>query len=219
MIRGFTPCSRGELTRIFPTLWLTMSDSGTILLAEDREDDVLLIQRAFREGGISHPIAVVRDGEEAIRYLAGQGRYSNRELYPLPTLFLLDLTLPGTDGFEVMRWIRGRPELKDLPVVVLTQSDKIRDANTAYRLGAYSFIVKTEDFQDAVAFAQSMAEYWRKLNNREIAKKPPAVWPPKENLTYSPASTETALFPDSLSPSQIPPTEPGEAADGSRLGA
>src|ERR1044071_4544389 len=132
----------------------------TILLAEDREDDILLLQRAFKEGGVRYPLNIVRDGEEAISYLSGLGRYSNRERYPLPVLLLLDLSLPGTDGFEVLRWIRSRPDLKDLPVVVLTQSDRIRDVNQAYRLGASSFIVKTEDFQDAVAFAQSMSEYW-----------------------------------------------------------
>jgi CheY-like chemotaxis protein len=153
----------------------------TILLAEDREDDIILLQRAFKEGGIRYPLYIVRDGEEAISYLAGFGRYSNRELYPLPALLLLDLTLPVTDGFEVLRWIRSRPELSDLPVVVLTQSDRIRDVNQAYRLGAFSFIVKTQDFQDAVAFAQSMSEYWQNLKINAFKKQTPSALPPKEN--------------------------------------
>src|SRR5258705_9280384 len=71
----------------------TMDDKTTILLAEDREDDIILIQRAFKTGGINYPLMVVRDGEEAISYLSGVGRYSNREIYPIPSLFLLDLTL------------------------------------------------------------------------------------------------------------------------------
>jgi CheY-like chemotaxis protein len=166
---------------------------ATILLAEDREDDILLIQRAFREGGIRYPLTVVRDGEEAIGYLSGIGRYSNRELYPLPVLLLLDLTLPGTDGFEVLRWIRMQPQLIDLPVVVLTQSDRIRDVNHAYRLGAYSFIVKTDDFKDAVAFAQSMSEYWQKLKMSAFVKKPEHLWPPKENpLAHIPQPDESS---------------------------
>src|SRR5690348_16539021 len=119
-----------------------MSDRVTILLAEDREDDIVLIRKAFKDGGIRYPLMIVRDGEEAISYLSGQGRYSNRELYPIPALFLLDLTLPVTDGFEVLRWVRSRPELEDMPVIVLTASDRIRDVNQAYRLGAYSFLVK-----------------------------------------------------------------------------
>jgi CheY-like chemotaxis protein len=159
-----------------------MSDSATILLAEDREDDIILIQRAFREGGIQYPLIVVRDGEEAISYLSGIGRYGNRELYPIPALFLLDLTLPVTDGFEVLRWIRIRPELKDLPVVVLTASDRIRDVNQAYRLGAHSFLVKSLDFLDAISLAKSISEYWLKLRKNPSAPLPPQQWPPKENL-------------------------------------
>jgi CheY-like chemotaxis protein len=159
-----------------------MIDGATILLAEDREDDIILIQRAFKEGGLRYPLMVVRDGEEAISYLSGVGRYSNRELYPVPALFLLDLTLPLTDGFEVLRWMRSRPELRDLPVVVLTASDKIRDVNQAYRLGAYSFLVKGLDFQDVIGLAQSISEYWMKLKKNRSAQLPPQLWPPKENL-------------------------------------
>jgi|SRR5256885_15582672 CheY-like chemotaxis protein len=167
-----------------------MNNGATILLAEDREDDILLIQRAFKQGGIRYPLMIVRDGEEAINYLAGHGRYSNRELYPIPALFLLDLTLPVTDGFEVLRWVRNRPELRNLPVVVLTASDRIRDVNQAYRLGAYSFLVKSLDFQDAVALAQSISDYWLKVKTGSGAQMPPQVWPPKENL--SPPSSPAA---------------------------
>jgi|ERR1051326_2161285 CheY-like chemotaxis protein len=160
-----------------------MDDRATILLAEDREDDILLIQRAFKQGGIRYPLMVVRDGEEAISYLSGIGRYSNRELYPIPALFLLDLTLPVTDGFEVLRWIRTRPELKDLPVIVLTASDRIRDVNQAYRLGAHSFLVKSLDFQDAIALAQSLTDYWLKVKKDANTQMPSQIWPPKENLS------------------------------------
>jgi CheY-like chemotaxis protein len=159
-----------------------MSDSATILLAEDREDDIILIQRAFKEGGIHYPLMVVRDGEEAISYLSGVGRYGDRQLYPIPALFLLDLTLPVTDGFEVLRWIRSQYELKDLPVVVLTASDRIRDVNQAYRLGAHSFLVKSLDFLDAITLAKSISEYWLKLKKNPSAPLPPQHWPPKENL-------------------------------------
>jgi CheY-like chemotaxis protein len=159
-----------------------MNNTGTILLAEDREDDIILIQRAFKVGGITYPLVVVRDGEEAIAYLSGVGRYANRELYPVPALLLLDLTLPVTDGFEVLRWIREQPHLNDLLVVVLTASDRIRDVNQAYRLGAYSFLVKSDDFQDAVAFAKSISEYWQKVKKHTPAQLPSQLWPAKETL-------------------------------------
>jgi CheY-like chemotaxis protein len=159
-----------------------MNDRETILLAEDREDDIIVIQRAFKAGGIRYPLMVVRDGEEAINYLSGVGRYADRQLYPIPALFLLDLTLPITDGFEVLRWIRTQPDLKDIPVVVLTASDRIRDVNKAYQLGAYSFLVKTLDFQDAIALSQSITDYWVKVKKNTPAELPAQHWPPKENL-------------------------------------
>lgn len=174
-----------------------MNDRVTILLAEDREDDIVVIQRAFKQGGLHHPLIIVRDGDEAINYLAGFGRFSNRERYPIPALFLLDLTLPGTDGFEVLRWIRQRPELKNLPVIVLTASDRIRDVNQAYRLGAHSFLVKSLDFHDAVALAKSLSDYWLNLKQDAQVKMPPAVWPPKENLGPSPISP---IYPDPSPP-------------------
>lgn len=183
-----------------------MSDNATILLAEDREDDIILIQRAFKVGGIRYPLMVVRDGEEAIAYLSGAGRYSNRELYPIPALFLLDLTLPVTDGFEVLRWIQIRPELKDIPVVVLTASDKIRDVNQAYRLGAHSFLVKSLDFQDAIALSQCISDYWIKMNRHTPAQLLPQQWPPKENLVPNAVTPE---YPQPPSNSPAVGTGPG----------
>ena len=107
-----------------------------ILLAEDREDEVLLTRRAFREANVLNPMQVVPDGEEAIAYLEGKGKYANREEYPLPGLLLLDLKMPRKDGFEGLERIRHQPDLKAWRVVVLTASDHIADVNRAYQLGA-----------------------------------------------------------------------------------
>src|SRR5947208_2771680 len=117
-----------------------MPERQVILLVEDSEDDVLIIRKAFRSAGIPNPLHVVRDGEGAIAYLAGEGRFSVRDEYPLPALILLDLKLPGMDGFEILRWIRQSPGLSSLRVVVLTSSENIRDVNAAYALGANSFM-------------------------------------------------------------------------------
>src|SRR5437879_1980484 len=99
-----------------------MPDLSLILLVEDKEDDIFLIRRAFEKGGILNPLHVVRDGDEAIEYLAGEGKYNNRAEYPLPQLMLLDLKMPGTDGFEVLHWVRQQPGLSSLVIVVLTSS-------------------------------------------------------------------------------------------------
>src|SRR3989442_654748 len=113
-----------------------MPDISVFLLAEDREDDIILIRRAFHKAHLLNPVQVVRDGEETIAYLKGEGRYANRAEYPLPALLLLDLKMPRKDGFEVLRWIRQEPGLRSLRVVVLTSSDRLQDVNLAYQLGA-----------------------------------------------------------------------------------
>src|SRR6266436_5380421 len=135
-------------------------EQAVILLAEDRQDDILLVQRAFAKGEIVNPLFIVRDGEEAIAYLSGIGKYGNRAEYPLPDLLLLDLKMPKVDGFEVLRWVRQQPGFSALRVVVLTASDQIRDVNTAYRLGANSFLVKPMDFDDVVQMSRFVSDYW-----------------------------------------------------------
>jgi len=153
-----------------------MPDQAVILLAEDREDDILLIRKAFAKAYIHNPVHVVRDGEEAIAYLQGEGKYSNRAEYPLPDLFLLDLKMPLKDGFEVLKWIREQPGLRALRVVVLTSSDHIRDVNVAYQLGANSFLVKPFDFENFVEMSKFLQGYW--LN---FSKTPETVRPPRKN--------------------------------------
>jgi two-component system response regulator len=148
------------------------------MLAEDREDDIVLIKRAFADANITNPLQVVRDGEEVITYLSGIGRYANRVEYPLPDLLLLDLKMPRVDGFEVLRWVRAQPTLSCLRVIVLTASEDIRDANVAYRLGANSFLVKPLDFQNVIALAKAMHDYWL-----QASKAPQISRPPIENPT------------------------------------
>jgi len=135
-----------------------------ILVAEDREDDVLLIQKALAAVKMPHQVHVVCDGEEAIAYLDGEGRFANREEYPPPDLLLLDLKLPRKDGFEVLQWIRQQSDLQLLRVVVLTSSDDIRDVNEAYQLGANSFLGKPPDLEDFIQLGEFITEYWLRLD-------------------------------------------------------
>src|SRR6266404_5280151 len=126
-----------------------MGKNPLILIVEDNEDDVLLIKRAFERAAVGSPLRTLRSGTEAIAYLNGDPPYWNRAQYPLPALVLLDIKMPRTDGFEVLKWIRRRPEFARLCVVMLTSSDEIRDVNQAYQLGATSFLVKPLDFWNA----------------------------------------------------------------------
>jgi len=151
-----------------------MLENAVILLVEDREDDVLIIARAFAEAKLDNEVRVVSDGETAIQYLKGEGQYADREKFPLPQLILLDLKMPKVDGFEVLRWVRQESQFKNVIVVVLTSSNAIRDVNLAYQLGANSFMVKPDDFQNVTAMAKFLRDYWLFGNRaREVKPAPP----------------------------------------------
>src|SRR5438034_3303443 len=133
---------------------------SVILLAEDREDDIVILRKAFAQTDFSGSLFVVRDGDEAIAYLQGEGPYINRAEYPLPALLLLDLKMPRKNGFEVLKWIRLQPGLRTLRVIVLTSSGEMHDVNLAYLLGANSFLEKPADFERFVAVVHAIEGYW-----------------------------------------------------------
>jgi len=141
-----------------------MDDSEFILLVDDDENDVLLLQRAFKKAGLRDWLRVVTNGAQAIDYLAGQDVYSDREKFPLPFLVLLDLKMPGTDGFEVLRWARNESDLKRLLIVVLTSSNLQTDVDRAYELGANSYLVKPVEFDEMVHMVQRFQAYWAEIN-------------------------------------------------------
>jgi CheY-like chemotaxis protein len=150
-----------------------MSEQAIILLAEDRDDDVVLIRKSFEKALVPHTFFVVKNGEETISYLAGEGRFSNRAEFPLPDLLLLDLKMPGMDGFDVLRWIKSQPQLSSLRIVVLTSSDSIYDVNLAYNLGANSFMVKPFEFENTLELARLITHYWLKKNKApDISRSP-----------------------------------------------
>lgn len=146
-----------------------------ILMAEDNEDHAILTRRAFKQAGLVNPLFVVQNGEEAIAYLKGEGKFSNRSEYPLPTLLLLDLKMPGKNGFDVLEWLRREPELSALRVVVLTTSDHIHDVNRAYQLGANSFLTKPVDFRDFVQLSSAIKGYWLWLSHAPEVQRPEGI--------------------------------------------
>jgi len=150
-----------------------MKECPVILVAEDDEDYVLLIKQVFQKAHIPNPIHVVWNGEEAILYLKGEGKYSNRDEYPLPDIFLLDLKMPRVNGFEVLKWVRAQPTLSALRILVLTSSDEIRDVNQAYQMGANSFLVKPMDFEDFTHLSRLVADFWFKASRTPDAFRPP----------------------------------------------
>jgi CheY-like chemotaxis protein len=135
-------------------------ESAVILLVEDREDDIVLIRKAFEKAELANPLYVVRNGEEAVAYLTGDAAFSNRNEYPLPDLILLDLKMPRLDGFETLLWIRNQPGIRNIPVVILTSSAELRDVTRAYALGANSYLVKPVDFEHSIELVKVLHRYW-----------------------------------------------------------
>ncbi|GIV62956.1 MAG: response regulator [Bellilinea sp.] len=130
-----------------------------ILLVEDNPMDLDLTRRAFNRRRVVNPFEVARDGEEAIDWIR---RWD--EGAPPPVLILLDLKLPRVDGLEVLRHYKEHPRYRSIPVVVLTTSDEDRDIETAYQLGANSYIVKPVEFEKFVEVAAQVEVYWTLLN-------------------------------------------------------
>lgn len=161
-----------------------MPGRSVILIAEYEEDYFLLIRKAFAEADLKNPVHVVSCGLEAMAYLKGEGKYSNRDEYPLPDLFMLDLRLPGFSGFEIIGWVRSQPGLSGLRIIVLTSSDLMRDVNDAYRLGAHSFLMKPYDFLDLVQLSKSVRDFWLKAS-----MCPESFRPAKGEIGQPPLST------------------------------
>ena len=143
---------------------LRMTDRATVLLAEDDPDDVLLTQIAFERARLANPLQVVRDGEETIAYLKGEGVFADRERYPFPILLLLDLKMPKVDGFQVLEWLRSQPEHLQLPVAIMTSSDHDPDMTRASDLGADSYLIKPPNAITLLELVQRMHGYWLIVN-------------------------------------------------------
>lgn len=135
-----------------------------ILLVEDNPDDQELTRIAFEESRLANELVIVHDGEEALEYLFGTGRYAGRDLANMPQLILLDLKLPKIDGHEVLQRIRADARTKYIPVVVMTTSREEQDMLGSYDMGANSFIQKPVDFISFTAAVKQVGLYWLVLN-------------------------------------------------------
>jgi len=134
----------------------------TILLIEDRADDVDLTLRALEKNRIANEVFVCVDGLDALDFLFARGRYTERA--ELPELILLDLNLPRITGLEVLRQIRADERTRRIPVVVLTSSAEDQDILASYDLGANSFVQKPVDFSQFVQATHQLGMYWLVLN-------------------------------------------------------
>jgi CheY-like chemotaxis protein len=155
----------------YPSRRPEMSATQTVLLVEDNDDDVKLIQRAFKKTHLPQRVEVARDGGEALNYLTGAPPYDDRDHFPLPALVILDLKMPRVDGFDVLAAVKGTFGLRRIPVIVLTSSSELSDIHRSYDLGANSYLVKPVAFGRFAEVVSEIESYWLGFNT-------PAAPPP-----------------------------------------
>ncbi len=133
---------------------------GVILYAEDDDDDYLLVKEAFEEAGLHFDMRRVKDGEELMDYLLSRGRYGNVGEFPRAMVILLHLNMPKKDGREALKEIKANPQLRRIPVVVLTTSRAEEDVFRAYDMGVNSYLRKPIHFDKFVEIAKAFAKFW-----------------------------------------------------------
>ena len=143
----------------------------TILLAEDDENDFLLMKLAFEKIGAEKIFHRVRDGEEVIQYLKGDNGFRNRQEHPLPSLLLLDLKMPMKGGLEVLNWIRKNPLFKNLVVAILSSSSNEDNITNAYKHHANSYLVKPASLEALTDMTRRIKSYWLELNQNPDERK------------------------------------------------
>jgi len=143
----------------------------SLLLVEDNPNDVELTLAALKEANLANEVVVTNDGEQALNFLFRRGRYAGRAERQ-PAVILLDLKMPKVDGHEVLRQIRADPELRLIPVVMLTSSREEKDLFESYDKGANSYVVKPVDFEEFITAISKLGVFWALLNEPPPRSQP-----------------------------------------------
>jgi len=140
---------------------MSMHDNSIIILmADDDQEDQMLTKDAFEVCKFANELRFVNDGQELLDYLLHQGQYADPSQAPRPGIILLDLNMPKKDGREALQEIKSHPDLKEIPIVVLTTSENEKDVHETYTLGANSYITKPVSFEKLVTVMKVLSEYW-----------------------------------------------------------
>jgi CheY-like chemotaxis protein len=148
-----------------------MNKKLVILAAEDDPNDLELLRHVVAETGVEVTFQAADDGEQLIQYLRGEGKYSDREVHPLPDIVVLDLKMPRMNGFEVLQWLRQEPGFARIPAVVLSGSGLESDIEEAYRLGANTYFTKPGQLAELRKIIGALIDYWRR-SQRPIINAP-----------------------------------------------
>jgi two-component system response regulator len=148
-------------------------EPSSILIVEDEPAHAELTERAIRKAGNANRIDVVIDGEEALAYLFNRGKYADKKRYPCPGLILLDIKLPGIDGIDVLKQIKEHPDLRRIPVIMLTTSEREEDVARSYAHYANSYLTKPVGFKEFEEKVRQMDFYWMILNQPPVSEGNP----------------------------------------------
>jgi CheY-like chemotaxis protein len=146
---------------------------GPVLIADDNDDDAALTEAALIHSHLTLPIRIVHDGEQVLAYLRGTGAFADRELFPFPSLLILDLHMPHLNGLQAVASIRAKPLSCDLPIVILSGSDLADNVANAYSLGANEFIYKTTDFGTQRSLIAEAVAFWLAPQPSPWLRRPP----------------------------------------------
>lgn len=139
-----------------------------VLLVEDRQDDIDLTLRSFKDANVKNKINIVRDGAEALDFIFARGQYASRDIKDIPSVILLDIKLPKVDGLEVLQQIRADERTKLIPVVVLTSSGEEKDRLSCYKIGCNSYVRKPVSFPEFAKAIKELGMYWLLLNEPPV---------------------------------------------------
>ena len=130
-----------------------------ILIAEDNPDDIFFLEQAIKKAGVDCALVSAADGIQAVAYLKGEGEFKDRAGHPLPDVLLLDLNMPGMNGFEVLEWVRKDPRCCRLVVHVMSASSRESDTQKAYELRANSYVIKPSRIEELVRFVSALDQW------------------------------------------------------------
>ena len=141
-----------------------------ILVAENNPDDAFFLRAAFEQAEMEASVNFVHNGQELLDYLRGEPPFGNPVVYPLPNMLLLDLDLPGMNGFRFLAWLRKESRLQDLLVVVLSGSGAGSDLERAYGLGAVDYLVKPHNPQELVPMVRKLEKLWHQVTAQAVSR-------------------------------------------------
>jgi len=150
---------------------MAMDEPFPILIAEDDENDAIILERALHKVGFQNPVHFCQDGVDVLNYLRAEDKYWDRTAFPFPRVLITDLKMPKMGGLEVLKWLHQHPECNVIPKIVFTASKQTRDIQEAYKWGANSYIVKPGGYEALTHVLKLTFDYWEMCEKPQLLVK------------------------------------------------